>query len=202
MQNGKQPRLSLRYNSVHLLLWLVLSVLYFPINGCVLQQRNISVSQQARAQELINQGVQMQRSKRFDDARGAFATSFEIVPSAVAIDGIGCVDYAQGDLYAAQSNFAHALELDPDYGPAFAHLALVYEAFGRKDLAAELHLSALARVPEDAQVRNNFAAFLADMDDKSGARRELLKARALDKSDLIEANLRSIEPTWQKHDRR
>jgi Tfp pilus assembly protein PilF len=153
---------------------------------------------------LIDQGVAHLREGDTLRAASAFKLSAEVAPSAAALDGLGCVAMLNGHLKEAEQLFYQAVDLDPQYGQAYANLALLYEATGNDELARESFNQALELDPAIATTRNNYAAFLAQssaVDHDRGermlaAQAELLKAQALLEHPIIEENLKLLKEEY------
>ena len=146
------------------------------------------------ARRLIDQGSVHLIMGDIERARVAFEVAYELTGSAAALDGLGCIAFAKGDLGRAESFFIRAYEMDKNYLNSIANLALLYELQGSRREAELLYRRAMAEMPADYRVRNNYAGFLME---SGGERRlasqaaleELLKARALADHPLIVENI-------------
>lgn len=84
--------------------------------------------------------------------------------------------------------------MDATYDASLANLALLYDLTGDKEKARRLYHVVLTRHPESAQVRNNFAGVLLDLEgDRPKARRELVKASELLPHGVIQDNITRLE---------
>lgn len=84
-------------------------------------------------------GVRAYDEGRFDDSASSFRRlqTLNIVDPALAFVGTGDAHYRQGDLIAAETSFARALELDRGDCAARFNLAVTIEAQGDRILARE-----------------------------------------------------------------
>ncbi|MCB0321246.1 MAG: hypothetical protein KDD60_09990 [Bdellovibrionales bacterium] len=174
--------------------------------GCVPQLPNSpSLDQQHRAAELLDSGTLLLRRAALDEAYGAFEVSYELDPSAAALDGIGCVAFLRGELIQARDYFLAANELEPEYAPSLGHLALIYELLGQsgvpgaKEASEILHRRAIALAPEDGILRNNRAVSLGSDGRYSTASREIFRAFAVLPHAIVDTNLQKIEEE-RRHD--
>ena len=151
-----------------------------------------NVKDQHDAESLIDQGVLMMRAGRLDEARAAFGVSFELNPSAAAIDGLGCVAFRAHRFEEAERYFKMAIEQDPEYSEAYGNLALLVEYGGQKTEAQRLYKEALARKPKNFRARNNLGVLLEGLGERALGRDELLKAAALTDDNLVRDNLKRI----------
>jgi len=162
--------------------------------GCSVHERQVSPEQQFRAIELMDQGVMQLRSGELDAARASFQLSFDIAPSAAAIDGQGAVCFQQGDFVCAEQRFFESLESDPEYSQALYNLATLYHLLGEHSLADKYYERALESMPDDARLRNNFAVLLAeDKGFRSMAKDYFEEARQLVPHPIIEDNASKLE---------
>jgi Tfp pilus assembly protein PilF len=162
------------------------------LSGCAIP-RSPELTAQQDAKALIDSGTVHLRAGDLERARGAFSLSAELVPSAAALDGLGCVEFYKGNIGDAETYFVRALTLDPDYMEARANLALLFERQGRRAEARLLYEAVLRADPRNARARNNYSALLFDAAEQEGAKRELLKAAATEQSQVIEKNLKAVE---------
>ncbi|MGN2392427.1 type IV pilus biogenesis/stability protein PilW [Pelomicrobium sp. G1] len=73
---------------------------------------------------------------------------------------LGAGYYSRGQLGVALEELNAAFAADPNYGPAYNVLGLVYAALGEPKLAEQNFLRALALNPNDSEARNNYGLFL------------------------------------------
>lgn len=69
----------------------------------------------------------------------------------------GVAKYYEGDSTAAINTLEEAVELYPDYGPAWANLGLFYESRGRTDEAIVAYEQAIKADPDDENGAKSFA---------------------------------------------
>lgn len=157
--------------------------------GCV-APRPVSIHEQARARNLVDNGVEFLRTERLDEAQAAFAAAAQLDGSAAAIDGLGCVEFRRREFSEAEKLFLRAIEIDSAYAVAYGNLALLYDAAGNKEAAHRYFQEAIRRFPDDPQLRNNFAGHLRDQGaNKRVVEGELQQARVLGGKHLAETNL-------------
>ena len=174
---------------------LVLPVLV--LLGCV-GMIEPTVSQRWEAEKLVDQGCAYLNLGDLNRAASAFTVSYELAPSAAALDGLGCAAFLAGRLEDAERFFLGAQNLDWNYRNSIANLALLYEYQGRLEEAGRLHQRAIEAAPKNFRARNNFAVFLHEHGEGRGGsaavvKGELLKAEALDDSPLIVDNIDKLE---------
>ena len=110
-------------------------------------------------------------------------------------DGLGAVAYRKRRWEKAEECFTKALQLDPFYAGAYAHLALLAEREGKRKEAKELYETALALQPTFYRGRNNYAAFVAENEGRARLRasyHELLQAEQAAAPGREEILLRNI----------
>jgi tetratricopeptide (TPR) repeat protein len=96
-----------------------------------------------------------------------------------ALNLMGVVMQAAGDLEMAETLITTATELAPDYFAPFANLGNVLQAAGRIDAAIEAFGKALALNPESVESANNLASALNEKKDFAGALAASEKALSL-----------------------
>jgi len=96
-----------------------------------------------------------------------------------ALNLMGVVMQAAGDLEMAETLITTATELAPDYFAPFANLGNVFQAAGRVDAAIEAFEKALALNPQSVESANNLASALNEKQDFEGALAASEKALAL-----------------------
>jgi Flp pilus assembly protein TadD len=74
------------------------------------------------------------------------------------LDGLGCYYFRKDEFELAKFYFQRALEIDPNYDRAVAHLAMVARQDGNIEAARELLRQAVAMNPLNYQERNNLVA--------------------------------------------
>ena len=160
--------------------------------------RSPSVSESLEAHRLIDQGAALLNLGEAERAASSFKVSYELAPSAAALDGLGCAAFISGDLGLAEVYFVQAYQMDRDYHNSLANLAMLYEMQGRLSEADRLHKYAIESNPTNFRARNNFGVFLSEY--KSGSeglkplvKGELLKAEALADDPLIIDNIEKLE---------
>lgn len=171
-----------------------LSVLFviLTVAGCGLYLEPVPPDQSGLAQ-LVARGVVELRQGDLQRAAGAFRAAEEIHPSAQSAEGLGCVAAVEGDFQTARLWFDEAMRRDPSYTSVTANRALVEDMQGENDGAGRLYRQALREAPDDANLRNNYAAYLAEYGRTEEAQGELFKAQALMSDDVITHNLMRLE---------
>lgn len=153
------------------------------------------IERERKVEELIAQSVYEMRSQspqELSKAEASLLLAKELIPKHPrVIDGLGSIAWRRNDKALAKSYFEKAVEIDPNYDCAYAHLALVAESSGDDAKALELYDTALKLNPLNYRARNNYAVLIAKQNiqwsiahDKlvnksmSKVRTELLKAKA------------------------
>jgi Tfp pilus assembly protein PilF len=168
----------------------------FLLVGCF-SARVPSLDDSTRSAQLLEKGVLHLRAGNFDAAEASFQLVHEILPQAAALDGLGCVAFARGELDRAENLFHSALTVDPDYYEAYGHLADVYESKGRFQDAGEYYQIAKEQKPQDFRIRNNFAVHLIERG--KGERThlrglaELRRSSMLTEHPLVQKNRQIVE---------
>ncbi len=110
---------------------------------------------------------------KLDAAADAARRAIQVNPnSADAVATLGSTELARGDMVAAERALARSLQLKDDPGVA-ARLAL---ARGQLEKARAQFAEAVMLHPEDADLRNAYAAVLAKMADDADAEQEYIEA--------------------------
>jgi tetratricopeptide (TPR) repeat protein len=153
-----------------------------------------SLIEQREAYRLIDQGTLALRQQLYPEAQASFEVAFELAQIPAALDGLGCVSFALGDMRGAEEWFREANRRDPTYTSALRNLAAVYEARGDIESAEFLLRSAIAADPQDYHARNNLAVLLdsSDKGKKNEAVSEFMKAAATEPTALIKTNIAAI----------
>lgn len=155
-------------------------VIYFGMAGCVPQVEPPSIDRSMKSMQWIEKGVWYLRSGDLNKAEAAFTTSAELHTSAISIDGLGCIAFRRGNHAVAEKLFHRAIELDSNYGTAYANLGLLYDVAGKHEVARQYFEKAIQLSPDDAQLRNNFAVLIGETGERpSQAIRELHQAEVL-----------------------
>ena len=151
-----------------------------------------SLNDQQQALNLIDQGTLLLRQGEAIKAQAAFEVANELAPSGAALDGLGCVAFANGDLDLAEEFFRAAYSYYPDYKNSLGNLATVLAKKGNLTAATELYLLAVRENPENFRFRNNFAGHLVDLKQegyKDQAKSEMWKAGALTRHPIVLSNM-------------
>lgn len=81
-----------------------------------------------------------------------------------------------GDTVNAKTAVQKALDINPDYGPAFNALALIFQVEGEMALTEQYFKKAISLEPDSAMFHNNYGAFLFSEERFKEACAELAKA--------------------------
>jgi Tfp pilus assembly protein PilF len=110
-------------------------------------------------------------------ARAAFLLADELLECDPRTkDALGAVAWREGDLDHAREMFAAAIACDPEYSPAYMHLATIAEKEGQSVVAERLMEKSLAIAPTNGRARNNMSALYWAQGAEGSARVELRKA--------------------------
>jgi Tfp pilus assembly protein PilF len=182
---------------------LIAAILLALLSGCSAARSPQPTADERRTvTELIDQGVVYMRAGALDRAEASFHASYEVLPQAAAIDGLGCVAFLRRDFVRSEELFRQALAMDPQYHRALGNLAMVHEVTNRRESALQLYRRAIELEPKNVAARNNFAGLLYDygLGDGKGyagarqrARGELLKAQAVTNHPIIKSGLETLE---------
>lgn len=166
------------------------------ISGCVaIEPTPDSMQKQVEQGNMLNamidKGVQFLRVGDLNQAQAAFSVAQEIKPSAVALDGLGCVAMMRGEYSDAEQLFVSAYKLDSQYSRAIGNLALLYDLSAEYELARRFYEAALKLEPDNYQIRTNYAVLIEEAGRrvaKDNARYQLKKQRAAwAKQELLKA---------------
>lgn len=153
-----------------------------------------SFDDETQATRLVDEGLLHLRVNDLERAEASFNLALELVVSAAAIDGLGCVAFMREDYNAAEKLFWEAYETDRTYNNPLSNLALVYEKTGNKQKAREMYDRALKEDPKNFRMRNNYAVHLVeDNASKDEVSSELFKAQALFNHRLIYGNIATLK---------
>lgn len=163
---------------------------------------NSIIDRSLKANELIDRGVISLRSKNSNDARMFFMLSYELQPSARALDGIGCAEFAINKYENAIRIFEEVVAKYPNYNNAKSNLALGYMKIGYIKKSINILEELMLLTPENYQIRNNLFAILYNnlSFDQKIKRTEILdkieeglrQAKALSPHPVIKENLAKI----------
>lgn len=104
-------------------------------------------------------------ANRLDEARQVFAQAVTIAPSFISPKvNLAAVAFLQGDVATAGRFTEQVLRLDPRHAVALRYRGLLFEGFGRRDLAIEALKAAVAADPHDE--RN--LRFLSELETAQG----------------------------------
>jgi len=94
------------------------------------------------------------------------------------LDGLGCVEWRNGNRKLAKYFFRRAIKANPEYDRPYGHLALIAEQEGDRKAAQELFRLALKLNPLNYRARNNFGVLLLKTGASAEGSRQLLRASA------------------------
>ncbi len=131
------------------------------LSGCFAGNA-VPESRYARAEEFVQQGVEMLRAGRLSEARSSFEVAAELAPVAAATDGLGCIELLEGRPESASRLFREAYQMDALYDQALLNWALALEVQGKVDEAYAMYMKYLDLHPDSVSARNNLAALEYD----------------------------------------
>lgn len=163
----------------------------FLLTGCYYPNApspGFLAQQEAVTRQLLTRGVQELQSSEtgaVERAGRLFELAREINRrDPRVLDGLGCYYFRKGELGLARFYFQRALEVDPNYDRAYAHLALIARDDGNIEAARELLRQAVAMNPLNYQQRSNLVALGLEFGTRGGfdsllTERERIKAEQL-----------------------
>lgn len=174
----------------------LLYLIIFFLSACTLNIERDSTDY-AAANQLVHNGTMKMEAGLLDEAKADFMLSNEIIETALATDGLGCIAFLEGNRERAKEYFKKAYILDNTYYNALGNLALIYDLEGMETEAHKLYKKALEGEPKNFRIRNNFAALLYDnkyrgIESGQNAREELLKAKSINADKTVLENLQRI----------
>lgn len=107
----------------------------------------------------IERGRQHQALGEWDLAIESYKEAVGVMETAITLDTLGWGLYLSGDSLQAQRELRKAVAMDPDYGPALAHLGMAYYARRNYEEAAPTLERAMTLLEED-QIRLEYYYFL------------------------------------------
>lgn len=111
-------------------------------------------------------------------AEAALELARDLVPNDARVtDGLGCIEWRRGNIEMAEYLFKKAVEFNPEYDRAYAHLALIAESRGDIWAAIELFNIALRKNPLNYMARNNLGALLYERDELGAVDERLKRAK-------------------------
>lgn len=132
-------------------------------------------------QSVLNAALAHQQKGEFADSERMIRRILEVSPgNADALHLRGALAYQTGNLQTALDSLTAAATRAPKAGNILATLALVQDAAGMKDLAERSYRKAQRLEPRNAEVRNNFGAFLKSQGKVEEAIRQFRDAVKID----------------------
>jgi len=116
-----------------------------------------SVIEQVKAKELLISGAKALDDDQLEVAAAAFRMSQQLVPSAEAWDGLGCIALLKGHLERAEAMFFRAVDTDGGYYNVYSNLALLELARGAIPEAKFYFRKSLANDRLNFRSRSNYA---------------------------------------------
>lgn len=112
------------------------------------------------------------RAEQYDEAQVRCEYALEFAPEyADAINNLGLVALARGELEVARGHFIRAVRLQPQLATAHNNIGVVRRREGRLKAAVESFRAALAVVPQYAEARLNLGAVCVQLGDEGCARK-------------------------------
>lgn len=110
---------------------------------------------------LNQQGLELYRAKRFNEAKETFSRAINIKPGyATAYNNLGLIFMEEGNEKEAEIKYRSALKVNPNYPEALNNLGLLYAKQGNYDEAIRLYQSALNIKPDYPDAHLNLAILL------------------------------------------
>jgi tetratricopeptide (TPR) repeat protein len=109
----------------------------------------------------IELGRQYQALNEWDEALASYNAAVDVAATAVTLDALGWGLYLSSDTLQAQRELRKAVELDPEYGPALAHLGMAYYARRNYEEAAPTLEKAVAILGDDSRIEYYYSLGLA-----------------------------------------
>lgn len=185
---------------MNILSLIMMLVIPFFMSGCLVHEQPAppSLGEQQNAIGLIDRGTAYLRSGDFDLAKAAFEVSYQLKPSAEALDGLGSVAFVKGDFITARDYFLDAYYHDETYAESLAHLGILYDFLGFHDEAQQLYIRSVSLQPDNPASRNNYGALLYQRRQSDAARREFHKAYVILPHEIIDKNLKKAQNNTNK----
>jgi Flp pilus assembly protein TadD len=157
--------------------------------GCAPQILYPTPEEGYQASGLIDKGTMLLRAGDYVAARSAFQVSYELVPSANALDGLGCVELQLENYEKADTYFARAMEFDPAYIQVLGNRALLYEKMGKITEAEAYFRKAVELAPSNMPIRNNFGVLLSHQGKNKLAIEQFRAGQIIEEHPFVNANL-------------
>ncbi len=109
----------------------------------------------------IELGRQYQALNEWDEALASYNAAVDVAATAVTLDALGWGLYLSSDTLQAQRELRKAVELDPEYGPALAHLGMAYYARRNYEEAAPTLEKAVTILGDDSRIEYYYSLGLA-----------------------------------------
>lgn len=114
-----------------------------------------------KASRLNRQGLELYRTKRFNEAKEAFSKATSIQPGyAIAHNNLGLIYMEEGKAKEAEIKYRTALKANPNYPEALNNLGLLYAREGNYEEAIRLYKSAIKIRPDYSDAHLNLAILL------------------------------------------
>jgi tetratricopeptide (TPR) repeat protein len=138
---------------------------------------------QAMVKEKFEQGVQLARDGKLDEAEAVFKEILEIEPGVPEVHrNLGYVYAQRKDWAASEASYQAAIDLRPGDPDFVAALAQMYRDSGQEEKAVALMSQAAADNPQDARTQLNEGIFLLGSGDSEKAAQAFEAALSADPS--------------------
>lgn len=138
-------------------------------------------SEQERAQEMLQEGLQAHAQGDLVAAQQAYLRVLELDPrNRFAYYNLGVIRQVQGDGADAESQYRTAIQIDPDFVDALFNLAILRATGGDEEEAIELYQHIVEVDPAHAAAHLNLGFLLIESGDDELGRAELDEAVRLD----------------------
>lgn len=131
------------------------------LNGNLIEKKDDASKIREEVSRLIRQGLELYRTRRFNEAKGAFSRAISIQPNnAIALNNLGLIYMEEGNEKEAEINYRTALKVNPNYPEALNNLGLLYARAGNYEEAIRLYKGALKIKPDYPDSHLNLAILL------------------------------------------
>merc|ERR1711865_165204 len=124
-------------------------------------------------------GMNALKDKKYGVAKKELLKAADESNNCDAHDKLGILYYRDGDYDSAQKHFETSLAIDPQYGDAMHHMAILFYTTDRRDEALSMCQEATSYLPGSALVRMNFGTMLYNNQAYGPAIKELQRAMAM-----------------------
>ena len=174
----------------------------FLLTSCSLLQLpdRYTEEQKLRSAQYLLQAATELEKQDLQAARASYQLAYEIVPNAIALDGLGAICHRRKHYADALEYYIRANQLDPHYPGVLANLALLYYETGNYRQAQKFFVLANQKNPDNFKIKNNFSVHTFVNGDISHAWELMNMAKMIKKDRITTTNYHKLEAFKAKNE--